>query len=136
MITRHHNKNVSFVAFYTFLLISLSVPVVGMAADETLSMDKLLQLVKEGRAKDAAENKKREEAFIAEKAQQEARIRQAMADVQANTGPACSLEKINGIMRNVEPLPIPVVANSTMNVSRNGMKYCSGLSLWPASDTM
>jgi len=46
-------------------------------------MSKLLQQVKEGRSKDAADNKRREKAFIAEKAQQVARIRKAIADVQA-----------------------------------------------------
>jgi biopolymer transport protein ExbB len=56
-------------------------------------MNKLLQQVKEGRSKDAAENKKREQAFIAEKAQQEARIRQAMADVQALESRSAELER-------------------------------------------
>ena len=73
----------SFITSVSCLLIMLSVPVASLAADDALSMSKLLQQVKEGRSKDAAENKKREQAFIAEKARQVARIRQAMADVQA-----------------------------------------------------
>ena len=70
----------------SFLLFSLivSMPVVTLAAeDDALSMNKLLQQVKEGRVKDAAENKKREQAFIDEKAQQVARIQKAMNDVKA-----------------------------------------------------
>lgn len=76
------SKCLSFIPLFSCMLLILSAPVTGLAADEALSMSKLLQQVKEGRSKDAAENKKREEAFIAEKAQQEARIRQAMADVE------------------------------------------------------
>ena len=59
-----------------FLLTPLDVQ-----AEEAISLQQLLQQVKQGRAKDAAENKKREQAFLAEKAQQEARIRQAKAEV-------------------------------------------------------
>ena len=44
-------------------------------------------------------------------------------------------EKMMGIIRNVDPLPIPVVANSTIKISRNGMKYCSGFELSPARET-
>ncbi len=83
MNTLQRRKCHSFITLFTVLLITLSVPVAGLAADETLSMRKLLQTVKEGRSKDAAENKQREKAFIAEKAQQVARIRLAIADVQA-----------------------------------------------------
>ncbi len=83
MNTLQRRKCHSFITLFTVLLISLSVPVAGLAADETLSMRKLLQTVKEGRSKDAAENKKREKAFIAEKAQQVARKRLAIANVQA-----------------------------------------------------
>jgi len=83
MNTLQRSQRLSFITLFSFLLITLSVPVAGLAADEALSMSKLLQQVKEGRSKDAAENKKREKAFIAEKAQQVARIRLAIADVQA-----------------------------------------------------
>ncbi|MEE8233880.1 MAG: MotA/TolQ/ExbB proton channel family protein [Gammaproteobacteria bacterium] len=83
MNTLQRRKCHSFITLFTVLLITLSVPVAGLAADETLSMRKLLQTVKEGRSKDAAENKQREKAFIAEKAQQVARIRLAIANVQA-----------------------------------------------------
>ena len=83
MNTLQRSQRLSFITLFSFLLITLSVPVAGLAADEALSMSKLLQQVKEGRSKDAADNKRREEAFIAEKAQQVARIRKAIADVQA-----------------------------------------------------
>ncbi len=58
--------------------------ITSYAADsdsELLSMQQLLQQVKEGRARDAAENKKRLQAFLQEKAQQEARIQQARAEI-------------------------------------------------------
>ncbi len=93
MNTLQGKECLSFIPLFSILLIALSVPVTGQAADETLSMSKLLQQVKEGRRKDAAENKKREEAFIAEKAQQEARIRQAMLDVQALEARSAELEQ-------------------------------------------
>jgi len=76
------SKCLSFITLFSLSLITSSIPVASLAADEALSMSKLLQQVKEGRRKDAADNKKREAAFIAEKAQQEARIRQAMADIE------------------------------------------------------
>jgi biopolymer transport protein ExbB len=83
MNTLQRSQRLSFITLFSFLLITLSVPVASLAADEALSMSKLLQQVKEGRSKDAADNKRREKAFIAEKAQQVARIRKAIADVQA-----------------------------------------------------
>ncbi|RKZ47908.1 MAG: energy transducer TonB [Gammaproteobacteria bacterium] len=64
------------------LLFSIVLPVTTFAAEDSISINKLLQMVKDGRAKDAADNKKREAAFIAEKARQEERIRQAMAEVR------------------------------------------------------
>ncbi len=82
MNTLQRSQRLSFITLFSFLLITLSVPVACLAADKTLSMSELLQQVKEGRRKDAADNKRREKAFIAEKAQQVARIRQAMADLQ------------------------------------------------------
>ncbi|MBL1141098.1 MAG: energy transducer TonB [Proteobacteria bacterium] len=75
-----------------FLLIA-SMPVITLAADDVLSMNKLLQQVKEGRAKDAADNKKREQAFIDEKAQQVARIQKAMNDVKALEEKSVALEQ-------------------------------------------
>ena len=92
MNTLQRSQRLSFITLFSFLLITLSVPVAGLAADEALSMSKLLQQVKEGRSKDAAENKKREKAFIAEKARQVARIRQAMADVEALESRSTELE--------------------------------------------
>ena len=86
------NRNISFLTFLSILWIAFSMPVTSQA-EETLSMDKLLQQVKEGEAKDAAENKKREKAFIEEKEQQEARIRQAMQDVKALEAKSAELEQ-------------------------------------------
>ena len=50
-----------------------------------------------------------------------------MAEVQPNTGPACSLLNTMAIVRKVEALPIPVAAKRRMNSARNGQKYCSGV---------
>lgn len=63
-------------------------------AEETLSMEKLLQQVREGKSRDAADNKKREQSFIQEKEQQEMRIRQAMAEVQALEEKSAELETV------------------------------------------
>lgn len=68
-------------------------PVTTCAEEDKLSMQQLLQHVKQGRTRDAADNKKREAAFIAEKAQQEARIRAAMARVQALEAKSAELEQ-------------------------------------------
>ncbi|MEE9574617.1 MAG: energy transducer TonB, partial [Gammaproteobacteria bacterium] len=89
--TSQRKTGASLLTFF-LLLISLSFPVSSQAED-ALSMNKLLQQVKEGQAKDAADNKKREKAFIEEKAQQEARIRQAMLDVQALEIKSANLEQ-------------------------------------------
>jgi len=86
------NTKVSFFSLSLLLLTTLSFPVSSQAADE-LSMNKLLQQVKEGQVKDAADNKRREKAFIEEKAQQEARIRQAMLNVQALEMRSAELEQ-------------------------------------------
>lgn len=86
------SMNTTLLTFISILWITLSLPVSSQAADE-LSMEKLLQQVKEGQAKDAAENKRREKAFIEEKQQQEARIRQAMLDVQALEAKSVQLEQ-------------------------------------------
>ena len=78
----------------SFILMTIVLPVsVVQAKEDTLSMQQLLKQVKEGRAEDAADNKKREAAFIKEKAQQEARIRQAMLDVQALEAESAALEQ-------------------------------------------
>ena len=82
----------SFFILSLLLLTTLSFSVSIQAEDE-LSMRKLLQQVKEGQAKDVADNKKREKAFIEEKQQQEARIRQAMLDVQALEIKSAELEQ-------------------------------------------
>ena len=44
----------------------------------------------------------------------------AIAAVQPNTGPACSLLKIYGMLLKVDPFPIPVVKNNTMKLAKNG----------------
>lgn len=92
MKTPQQTKCISLLASLIFLL-AVSLPASSQAADDALSMDKLLQQVKAGRSKDAADNKKREQAFIAEKAQQVARIRQAMAGVQALESRSAVLEQ-------------------------------------------
>ena len=89
--TSQRKTGASLLTFF-LLLISLSFPVSSQAED-ALSMNKLLQQVKEGQAKDVADNKKREKAFIEEKAQQVARIRQAMLDVQALEIKSANLEQ-------------------------------------------
>ena len=83
MKSRFENTRYSIIKRAALFSLIVSVPAVTMAVDDTLSMSKLLQQVKEGRLKDAADNKKREQAFIDEKQQQVARIRKAMADVKA-----------------------------------------------------
>ncbi len=37
------------------------------------------------------------------------------------------------MVRNVEPLPMPLAANSVMKSSMKGRKYCSGVADWYAS---
>ena len=78
----------------TFALItSMSVSTQVSAAGEVLSSQELLRQVKQGRSQDAAENKKREKAFLAEKASQEAKIAKAQADIQALEAKSSELEK-------------------------------------------
>jgi biopolymer transport protein ExbB len=86
------NMNTSRMIAYSLLCVALSLPLSSQAED-TLSMQKLLQQVKEGQAKDAADNKRREKAFIEEKEQQVARIRQAMEDVKALEAKSAELEQ-------------------------------------------
>ncbi|MEQ8427812.1 MAG: MotA/TolQ/ExbB proton channel family protein [Gammaproteobacteria bacterium] len=84
-------NKISRAAMAGFILLGLQVPV-AVLAEDTLSMNQLLQQVKEGRAKDAADNKQREKAFMEEKQQQEARIREAMAEVKALEAKSAELE--------------------------------------------
>ena len=69
------------------------LPISVSAAEESLSIDALLEKVKQGRIEDAENNKKREEAFLSEKQQQETRIRQAITDIQALEAKSVKLEK-------------------------------------------
>ena len=73
------------------LLAAFLTPNPGQA-EEKISLQELLQQVKEGRAKDAADNKKREAAFLAEKIEQEERIRQAVAEIAALEARSSELE--------------------------------------------
>ncbi len=93
MRTHQHNTSLTLKAFLPILFIALSLPISASAKEDTLSMDTLLQQVKAGRAKDAADNKQREQAFIKERAQQVARIKQAMLDVQALEAKSAALEQ-------------------------------------------
>lgn len=83
------------VALFSLLVILLvaNLPITSWAAETNLSMDQLLQQVKSGRSKDTADNKRREQAFLAEKAQQEAKIRQAKSKVSALEAESDRLEK-------------------------------------------
>ena len=68
-------------------------PLPLMAADELLSLDELLRQVKQGRAQDAAINKQREQAFIAEKALQEERLRETAAEIAQLEAKSDALEQ-------------------------------------------
>jgi len=68
-------------------------PLPLMAADELLSLDELLRQVKQGRAQDAAINKQREQAFIAERALQEERLREATAEIARLEAKSDALEQ-------------------------------------------
>lgn len=68
-------------------------PLPLMAADELLSLDELLRQVKQGRAQDAAINKQREQAFIAEKALQEERLRETAAEIARLEAKSDALEQ-------------------------------------------
>ncbi len=61
-------------------------------AEDKLSLRQLLEQVRQGRAKDAAENKAREQAFLQEKSEQEAKIRAAMAQVASLEAKSAELE--------------------------------------------
>ena len=73
------------------LMVGMSMPLASHA-EEPLSMEQLLGEVKQGRAKDAAVNKKREAIFKREKAEQEARIKAALAKVKALEAQSAVLE--------------------------------------------
>ncbi len=75
------------------MMVAGLVPVSSAAAEQVFSLNELLQQVKQGRIKDAAENKKREAAFVAEKARQEERIRAAIAKVKALEAESEQLEQ-------------------------------------------
>lgn len=67
-----------------FIFALLAMPVTAQEddwAENNISMQQLLQQVKEGRARDTADNRERERAFITEKEKQEARIHQVIADI-------------------------------------------------------
>lgn len=63
------------------------------AAEEKISMDTLLKQVRQGRLSDLEENKQREQAFITEKLEQEARIQRAVNDMAALEARSNELEK-------------------------------------------
>lgn len=65
-----------------------------LQADEALNTKQLLQEVKAGRSRDAAENKRREQAFLAEKAEQENKIRQAQAVIAGLEAKSDKLEAL------------------------------------------
>lgn len=89
-----HSKKVIFInTLLSVLLVTFCMSDISQAADDKLSMQQLLKQVKEGRLKDSAENKKREQEFINEKAQQEARIKKAMLDVKRLEAKSVALEK-------------------------------------------
>lgn len=75
------------------LTLAVIFPALSLAADENLSLQNLLNQVRQGRAADAAANKAREQAFLAEKADQETKIRQAMAEVAALEAKSSTLEQ-------------------------------------------
>ena len=75
--------------FFVFAVFSFAHP---LPAEQAISLQQLLQQVKQGRAQAAANNKKREQAFLAEKARQEARLRQARAQIARLQAVSESLE--------------------------------------------
>lgn len=85
---------------YSTLLLTtvLSVAILALvqpgvaSAEDSLSMQRLLQQVKQGRSADAADNQRREQEFLADKAQQEAKIRQAQSQIAALEAKSAELE--------------------------------------------
>ncbi len=89
------NKSLLLAVSATSLTIAaLLMPIkMATAAEATLSAKQLLEQVKQGRSKDAAENKKREQAFLAEQAEQENKIKKALAEIKALEAASAKLEK-------------------------------------------
>ena len=69
-------------------------PQYSFAQREALDTHELLQQVKEGRSRDAAENKRREAEFQAEKASQEAKIQQVQDEIERLEARSVELEKL------------------------------------------
>lgn len=74
-------------AAFLFSVSSLAI------ADESLSMDDLLNKVKAGRAADNQDNKRREQEFIQQKQEQERMIREAKAEIAALESKSAEMEK-------------------------------------------
>ena len=72
---------------------SLFTPAALAQSDDAVSMDRLLQEVREGRARDAAENRRREQEFLKDQARQEAMIREAEQKIAALEGRSAKLEE-------------------------------------------
>lgn len=70
-----------------------SLSVTGVQAEDKLSMSQLLQKVKQGRAADSQENKRREQEFLAQKADQERLLQQARAQIAALEAKSAQMEK-------------------------------------------
>ena len=75
------------------IIIVLALPSHLLAANAVLSPQQLLRQVEEGRNLDAEENRKREKAFLAEKASQETKIREAQEEIKALEAKSVELEK-------------------------------------------
>ncbi len=74
------------------LILLISTPIILNAADQPLSMNELLNKVKAGRVADSQDNKRREQAFIQQKQEQERLIRDAKAQIAALETAAAELE--------------------------------------------
>jgi len=83
-------KNTIKLLLPALLVLGFSLPTTSIAAD--ISMSELLNKVRAGRAADAAENTRRENAFKADAAQQEALIRQAQQRVAQMEAESSRLE--------------------------------------------
>ena len=81
---------------FLFVAAMLCCPVAVVHAEDAdiISTKQLLDLVKRGRSEDAAENKRREQQFLTEKAQQEQRIRTAQQRVQELEATSAQLEEV------------------------------------------
>lgn len=83
-------KNTIKLLLPALLILGFTLPTTSIAAD--ISMGELLSKVRAGRAADAAENSRREAAFQADAAQQEALIRQAQSQVTQMESESSRLE--------------------------------------------